>query len=155
MNASRFTAEIAESAKRSEAERLDAITDGIIGAAIQVHRELEPGLLESAYEACLAHELGSAGLPVERQKPLPVACRGVRLDAGYRVDLIVGREVTVEIKSVERLMPIHRAQLLFYLRLSGLKVGLLINFNVQTLRTGIDRVVRGFPDSPRTRCSRR
>ena len=126
-------------------ERLHRITEGIIGAAIEVHRDLGPGLLESAYETCLAFELVERGLKVEQQKPLPVVYREVKLDCGYRLDLLVEEAVIVEVKAVDRLAPIHKAQLLSYLRLSGCKVGLLINFNVKVLKDGIRRVVNDFP----------
>ena len=139
----------------TEEERLNALTKSIIGAAIQVHRGLGPGLLESAYEACLAFELVERGLKVEQQKPLPVVYRGVRLDCGYRLALLVEGEVIVEIKAIDRLATIHQAQLLSYLKLSGCKVGLLINFNVNVLKDGIRRVVNKFPDSPRSQRSRR
>jgi GxxExxY protein len=131
----------------NEDEQLDLITRRIIGAAIQVHRALGPGLLESAYEACLAYELAQAGVKVERQKELPLRYRRVSLDCGYRLDLVVEGCVIVEIKAVDELAPIHQAQLMSYLRLSGLKVGLLINFNVQVLKRGLKRVVNRFPDS--------
>jgi len=111
-----------------------------------VHRELGPGLLESAYEACLAYELAELGLTVERQKALPVEYRGVKVDCGYRIDLLVERKVIIELKAVERLEPIHRAQLLSYLKLSGCKVGLLINFNVKVLKNGIRRLVLGLKE---------
>ena len=117
------------------------ITKAIIGAAIDVHRELGPGLLESAYEACLLHELTRRGLKAQRQEPLPVAYRGVKLDCGCRLDLVVEKQVIVELKAVDRLASIHKAQLLSYLKLSGLKVGLLINFNVEVLVDGVQRVV--------------
>ena len=130
-----------------ENQRLDLITRKIIGAAINVHRALGPGLLESAYEACLAHELHGLGLQVESQKPLPVHYRGVNLDCGYRLDLVVESAIIAEIKSVEALLPVHQAQLTSYLRLSGLKVGLLINFNVPILKRGLKRIVNDFPDS--------
>ena len=139
----------------TEIERLSALTKSIIGAAIQVHRGLGPGLLESAYEAFLAFELVEPGLKVEQQKPLPVVYRGVRLDCGYRLDLLIEGEVIVEIKAIDRLAPIHQAQLLSYLKLSGCKVGLLINFNVKVLKDGIRRVVSNFPDSPRSQRSQR
>ena len=127
-------------------DRLDALTQQIIGAAIAVHRELGPGLLESSYEACLTFELVERRLRFERQKPLPLVYRGRTLDCGYRIDLLVEEEVVVEVKSVERLEPIHTAQVLSYLRLSSRKVGLLINFNVKWLADrGIRRVVNGFP----------
>jgi len=146
----KFTAENAESAKMTEKDRLNRITNSIIGAAIKVHRALGPGLLESAYEACLAFELIEHGLKIERQKPLPVVYREVKLDCGYRLDILVEGSVVVEIKVVDRLATIHKAQLLSYLKLSGCKVGLLINFNVKVLKTGIVRMVNNFPDSPRS-----
>ena len=130
--------------------RLNTITEKIIGSAINVHRELGPGLLESAYEACLVHDLAGAGLKVEQQKPLKVIYRDVKLDCGYRLDLMIENEVIVEIKSVEKLIPVHSAQLLSYLKLSGCSVGLLINFNVEMLKVGIKRMVNKFPDSRRT-----
>ena len=123
---------------------MNAITDQVIGAAIDVHRELGPGLLESAYEACLAHELMERGVLVERQKALPVVYRGTTLDCGYRIDLLVENSIVVELKTVEKLAPIHEAQLLSYLRLSGCNLGLLINFNVRMLRDGIRRLIHGI-----------
>jgi GxxExxY protein len=133
----------------TEKESLDKITEVIIGAAIKVHRALGPGLLESAYEACLTYELAECGLSVERQKPLPLVYRDVQLDCGYRLDLLVEGRVIVEIKAIDRLMPIHQAQLLSYLKLSGCKVGLLINFNVLLLKNGVVRVVNHLTESPR------
>jgi GxxExxY protein len=130
----------------AEAERLNRITDAIIGAAIAVHKALGPGLLESAYEACLSFELAQRGLRVEQQKPLPVVYRDVRLDCGYRIDLLVEDSVIVEVKSVDSLLPIHHAQLLSYLRLSNRRVGLLINFNVRVVKDAISRVVNRFPE---------
>ena len=120
---------------------INKITDTIIGSAIAVHRELGPGLLESAYEACLAFELADRGLSVERQKALPVVYHDVRLDCGYRIDLLGEEKVIVELKAVERVKPIHTAQLLSYLKLSGCKLGLLINFNVKVLKNGIRRLI--------------
>ena len=117
------------------------ITGQIIGAAIAVHRALGPGLLESTYEACLAYELMQRGLRVEKQKELPVVYSGVHLDCGYRIDLLVESVVIVELKAVDTLAPIHEAQLLSYLKLSGCKIGLLINFNVEVLKDGIRRRV--------------
>jgi GxxExxY protein len=114
-----FTAENAESAEMMEGENLNRITESIIGAATPVRRAPGPGLLESAYEACLAFELAQRGLKVEQQKPLPVVYREVKLDCGYRLDLLVEETVIVEVKAVDRLMPIHQAQLLSYLKLSG------------------------------------
>ena|SRR5205809_262472 len=128
-------------------ERLNALTQQIIAAALGVHRELGPGMLESAYEACLVFELLQRGFQVERQKPLPLVYRGRTLDCGYRIDLLVENEVIVEVKAVERLEAVHDAQVLSYLRLSGCKVGLVINFNVKWLiRQGVKRVVNGFPE---------
>ncbi len=119
----------------------DPLTGRIIEAAMRVHSALGPGLLESAYEACLVYELRKAGFRVEAQVPLPVVYEDVRLDAGYRLDLVVEGRVIVELKAVEAIAPIHQAQLLWYLKLSGLKVGLLINFHVVHLRDGIERMV--------------
>ena len=130
-----------------EAERLDQISRKIIGAAITVHRALGPGLLESTYEACLAYELVQLGLKVERQKELPVRYRGVVIDCGYRMDLIIEDAIVVEVKSIEQLLPIHQAQVMSYLRLSGLRVGLLLNFNVRILKQGLKRIVNEFPGS--------
>jgi len=118
-----------------------SITEKIIGAAIEVHRALGPGLLESAYEACLVHELASMGLAVAEQVELPVMYKGKRVDCAFRMDLIVEGVVVVEVKAVESLAPIHEAQLITYLKLSGLRVGLLINFNVRVLKDGIKRRV--------------
>jgi len=134
----------------TEKERLDNITGTIINCAIGVHRALGPGLLESAYEACLAFELAEQGLKIERQKPLPVVYRDVKLDCGYRLDIFVEESVIIEIKVVDHLAPIHKAQLLSYLRLSECKVGLLINFNVNVLKSGVIRMVNNFPDSQRS-----
>ncbi len=133
-----------------ESDRVNQLTEKIIGCAIAVHRALGPGLLESAYEACLVFELTQSGIKVERQKPLPVVYRDVKLDAGYRLDVVVEDQVIVELKSVERLETIHKMQLLSYLKLSGLKVGLLINFNVMVLKNGVTRIVNNFPDSQRS-----
>jgi GxxExxY protein len=130
-------------------ERLDRITETIIGAAIDVHRALGAGLLESVYESCVAFDLAARGLGVERQKAIPLTYKGTKLDCGYRVDLVVENEVIVEVKAVEQLLPIHAAQLLSYLRLSGLRVGLLINFDVTALQRGIRRVVNSYPDARR------
>jgi GxxExxY protein len=131
----------------SERERLNTITEAIIKAAIAVHRELGPGLLESVYEAFLLFELLASGLHVVRQKPLAVTYRGQTLDGGYRIDLLVEDAVIVEVKSIDRFHPVHGAQLVSYLRLSGCKVGLLINFNVKWLvEDGIMRRVNGFPE---------
>ena len=129
------------------AEHLNKITDDIIGAAIEVHRALGPGLLESAYEACTAFELIERKRKVERQVPLPLIYKGVQLDCGYRLDLRVDDLVIVEIKAVDALTAIHKAQILSYLKLTGLHVGLLINFNVKILKHGLVRVVNEFPDT--------
>jgi GxxExxY protein len=120
--------------------RIVRISGAVIGCAIEVHRFLGPGLLESAYESCLVYELGARGCRVERQRGLPVVYRGIRIDCGYRLDLVVDEVVIVEVKAVESLQPIHSAQLLSYLKLSGLPLGLLINFNVGLLKQGIRRL---------------
>jgi GxxExxY protein len=120
---------------------LDEVTQPVIGAAIEVHRVLGPGLLQSAYEECLAFELNQRGLPFERQRHLPIRYKAIALDCAYRMDLVVQESVVVEVKSVERLEGIHSAQLLTYLRLSGLRVGLLMNFNVPVLRSGLRRLI--------------
>ena len=119
---------------------LNEITGQLIDAAMKVHTALGPGLLESAYEACLAYELRQRGLRVETQVTLPVKYEGVDLDAGYRLDLLIESRVIVELKAVEKMTPLHEAQLLSYLKLSGCKVGLLINFNVERLKDGIKRM---------------
>ena len=116
----------------------------VIGLAIEVHRTLGPGLLELAYEECLCYELREAGIPFERQVQLPVVYKTVRLDCGYRMDVVVAREIVLEIKAAEKLLPIHEAQLLTYLRLSGIPVGLLMNFNAAVLKDGLRRMV-GVP----------
>lgn len=118
-----------------------AITEAVIAAALRVHSGLGPGLLESAYEVCLWHALVQGGVRAERQVELPVVFEGARVDAGYRIDLLVGGEVVVEVKAVEKLLPIHEAQLLTYLRLAGKRVGLLINFNTTRLMDGLVRRV--------------
>ncbi len=118
---------------------LNRITEEIIGASIEVHRALGPGLLESAYEECLAHEMGLHGLGFDRQMPLPVTYKGVNLDCGYRLDFLVEKSVLLELEAVERIEPIHEAQLLTYLKLGSWKLGLLINFNVPVLKDGIRR----------------
>jgi len=130
-----------------EKERLDLITRRIIGAAIEVHKAVGPGLLESAYQACLAFELRERNLKVDEQVPLPLLYKEVKLDCGYRIDLIVEDAVIVEIKAVEHLAPIHEAQLLSYLRLTHKTVGLLINFHSRVLKEGLKRIVNEFPDS--------
>ena len=124
---------------------LNRITATIISAAIEVHKALGPGLLESAYETCLAYELAERGLNVRRQVEQPVTYRGIHLDCGYRIDLLVDG-VVVELKAVNSLNPVHKAQVLSYLKLSGCQVGLLINFNVKLLKDGVQRIVNGFQD---------
>jgi GxxExxY protein len=119
----------------------DELTEKIIGCAIEVHRHLGPGLLENAYEECLCRELALQGIGFERQVSLPVEYKGVKLDCGYRMDLVIEGKAVVEIKTVEKLVPLHEAQLLTYLKLSGLRVGLLLNFNTPVLRSGIRRLV--------------
>ena len=130
-------------AHSAAADALDRLTDQIIGAAIEVNRELRPGMLESAYEACLAYELAGRGLMFERQRGLSLTYKGQVLDCGYRIHLLVERAVIVEVKSVERFDRVHFAQLRSYLQQSGCKVGLLLNFNVPHLEQGIHRVVNG------------
>lgn len=140
----------------AEARRLDEISESVIGACIEIHRCLGPGLLESAYEECLCHELSTRGIPFERQKPLPVSYKSVKLDCGYRLDLVVAQTLIVEIKAVESLLPIHEAQLLTYLKLANIPAGLLINFNVPILKQGLKRMVNSLPEfsaSPRLRGS--
>jgi len=122
-------------------ETKDPLTHQIIGLAIEVHRELGPGLLESAYEECLAYELRHAGIPHVRQHPLPVCYKDVHLECGYRLDILLPGALVIELKTVEALAPIHEAQLLTYLKLSRIERGLLINFNVPVLKDGIKRMV--------------
>jgi GxxExxY protein len=122
------------------------LTEKIIGAAIEVHTALGPGLLESTYEECMAREMQLGGLEFERQVPLPVAYKGMKLDCGYRLDFLVARAVVLELKSVDAFRPIHEAQLLTYLRLGGWTIGLLMNFNVPVLKHGIKRVVLNYQD---------
>ena len=119
----------------------DELSNEIIGAAIEVHRNLGPGLLESAYEECLCYEFVNRGIKYERQKLLPVAYKGIKLDCGYRLDVVVNDLVVLELKAVDQIQPIHSAQLLTYLKLSNLKLGILINFNVTVLKSGIKRIV--------------
>ncbi len=126
------------------------LTHAIIGAAIEVHRQLGPGLLESAYEECLARELTLRSVSFERQKALPVVYKGVKLDCGYRLDLLAEGRVIVELKAVDALAPIHDAILLTYLRLSGCRIGLLINFNCATLKDGIRRRVLNYKPNEET-----
>src|SRR3990172_10464022 len=126
--------------KKLSLDELNKITEAIIGAAIEVHRALGPGLLESAYVVCLVYELRQRGFNVLEQAPLPLVYKEVTLDCGYRLDLLVNDAVIVEVKSVESLAPIHEAQLLSYLKLADCKLGLLINFNVKMLKHGIKRL---------------
>ena len=119
----------------------DRLTERVIGFAIEVHRQLGPGLLESAYEECLCYELREGGLGFRRQVPLPVAYKSIRLDCGYRIDVVVEEQVILELKTVERLMPIHDAQLLTYMKLSGRPTGLLLNFHSAVLKDGIRRMM--------------
>ena len=123
---------------------INDLTHEVIGASIEVHRKLGPGLLESAYRRCLRRELLLRGIPYRKEYPLPLEYKGIRLECGYRVDILVGDLVPVEVKSVQALAPIHDAQLLTYLRLGGWRVGLLINFNVVVLKDGIHRKIMGF-----------
>ena len=124
----------------TEEEGKDPLTAAVIGAAIEVHRALGPGLLESAYEECLCHELSLRGIPFERQRSLPVAYKKVHLDCGYRIDLVIDERLVVEVKAVDALNPLHQAQVLTYLKLSGLRIGLLINFNSTVLKDGLKRI---------------
>ncbi|MFQ5582687.1 MAG: GxxExxY protein [Mariprofundaceae bacterium] len=124
----------------TESQR-DTLTENIIGAAIEVHRQLGPGLLESAYEQCLCHELKLRSIPFRRQVPLPVEYKGVRLDCGYRLDIIVEDCLIVELKTVETILPVHEAQLLTYMKLADIRKGLLLNFYAPVLKQGIKRMV--------------
>lgn len=118
-----------------------ALTETIIGAAIEVHRALGPGLLESAYQACLAREFELRGMLFVQEKSLPLEYKGAKVECGYRLDFLVENKVVVELKAVEKVEPVHEAQMITYLRLTGCKVGLLINFNVPVLKAGIKRIV--------------
>ncbi|MGC3989492.1 MAG: GxxExxY protein [Chthoniobacteraceae bacterium] len=120
----------------------DELSNRVLGCALEVHKALGPGLLESTYEQCLAHELSLNGISFELQKPMPVAYRGLALDCGYRIDLFIDGRLIVELKSVESLLPIHEAQILTYMKLANSPTGLLINFNVRLLKNGIKRLVR-------------
>ena len=120
---------------------INDLTGEVIGAAIEVHKALGPGLLESVYEECLSRELDLRDIPYERQKELPVEYKGAKLESGYRLDIVVANKLIIELKTCESLEPIHTAQLLTYLKLTGIKVGLLINFNVPVLKEGIKRLV--------------
>jgi GxxExxY protein len=125
---------------------IDLIAKDVVAAAYKIHTKLGPGLLESAYEACLAYELTKRGYQVERQKPQPVIYDGLEIEVGYRLDILVNGEVILELKSVEQVLPIHHAQLMTYLKLSGKTLGLLINFNVPVIKQGIRRVAMNHPD---------
>jgi GxxExxY protein len=131
----------------AETQSFRDLTEQVIGACIDIHRHLGPGLLESAYEECLCYELAQLGIRFERQKPLPVKYKSVNLDCGYRLDLVIEDRIIVELKAVESVLPIHEAQLLTYLKLSGFTLGLLINFNVPLLKNGIKRVANNFIES--------
>jgi GxxExxY protein len=134
-----FTTENTESTEKL-VDELDRLTERIIGAAIEVHRVTGPGLLESAYMECLCYELSRIGLEFRRQVQMPVSYKGLNLDCGYRLDLLVEDSVIVELKAVDHLLPVHSAQLLTYLRLSGRKIGLLMNFNERVLKDGLKRL---------------
>ena len=125
-----------------EIGRLWDLSERVLGACIEVHRHLGPGLLESAYEQCLCHELSLTGLSFDRQRPLPVTYKGVMLACGYRLDVVVEEKLVLELKAVDHLLPVHEAQVLTYLKLTDLDVGLLVNFNTPVLRRGIRRLVR-------------
>lgn len=127
-------------------QEVNKTTEAIIGAAIEVHKHLGPGLLESAYEECLCHELSLRNIAFKRQVPLPVVYKGAKLDCGYRIDLLVNDEVVVELKAVESISPIHEAQALTYMRLGDWKVGLILNFNVPILVKGVKRLVLGLKE---------
>jgi len=122
----------------------EAIGTQVVDCAIRVHTALGAGLLESAYESCLAHELAKHGLEVRKQVPMPVLYDNTQMDVGYRIDMLVNDRVVVELKAVEKLMPLHSAQLLTYLKLSKLRLGFLLNFNVEHMRNGVKRVVNGY-----------
>ena len=130
----------AEDTESTEEFQNNSLTDAIIGAAITVHRELGPGLLESVYEKCLAFELADRGLSATTQQEIPVSYKNLTFDCGFRADLIVENKVLVELKSIDQLLPVHTAQFLTYLKLSNLRTGLLINFNVPLLKSGIKRL---------------
>jgi GxxExxY protein len=145
MNKLNLTTEVTESTEKGK--HFNEITELVIGCAIEVHRALGPGLLESAYEICLCCELRLRGIPFARQMAIPVEYKGVKLDCGYRADLVVADKILVEIKAVDQLAPIHEAQLLSYLKLTGVSVGLLINFNERLLTHRIHRKVLGPPET--------
>jgi GxxExxY protein len=126
---------------------LNAFTDAVIGTPMEVHRTFGPGLLESTYEMCLCRELDIRGIPFDRQVPIPVEYKGVKLDCGYRADIVVDGRILVEIKAIDSLLSVHDAQLPTYLRLGGWKIGLLINFNVELLKHGLRRRVLGLEET--------
>ena len=126
--------------KQSNYADINNLTGEVINAAIEVHRTLGPGLLESIYEECLCHEVGLKEIPYERQKELPIEYKGIKLNPNFRLDVLVNKQLILEIKSCDTLLPIHEAQLLTYLKLTGIKLGLLINFNVPMLKDGIKRI---------------
>jgi GxxExxY protein len=128
-----------------EVQPLDRVTEAIIGAAIEVHKHLGPGLMESAYEECLCYELSHLGLGFRRQVSAPVPYKGLKLDCGYKIDILVEDEVILELKSVEHLLPLHTSQLITYLKLADKRVGLLINFNEVILTKGLKRLVNHYP----------
>jgi GxxExxY protein len=121
--------------------KFDKLSNQVIGCALEVHKHLGPGLLESTYEQCLARELTNAGIPFKLQHPLPVKYKSIKLDCGYRVDLFIDKTIIVENKSVDKVLPVHQAQLLTYMKLSGISIGLLLNFNVKYMKHGIKRMV--------------
>jgi GxxExxY protein len=135
----------------AETQSFREITEQVIGACIEIHKQLGPGLLESAYEECLGYELSALGISFERQKPLPVKYKSVSLDCSYRLDVVVEEKIILELKTVEHLLPVHEAQLLTYLKLSGLTLGLLVNFIVPVLKNGFKRIANNFIDSSASR----
>ena len=130
-----------EKARIPDDDPINVLSGQVVNASMEVHTQLGPGLLESAYELCLERELATRGLKIERQVAVPVFYKGVQLDAGYRIDLLVEKKLVVEVKSVEDLMPIHEAQLMTYLKLMDLRLGLLLNFNKRRMKDGIQRVI--------------
>jgi GxxExxY protein len=147
LNARPESAEGAEDRAAPRSLGLNRLTEKIIGAAIEVHRQLGPGLMESAYEECLCYELSQLVLPFQRQVHLPISYKGIKLDCGYKMDLVVDDSVVLELKTVDRLLPVHTAQLLTYLKLSGKTVGLLLNFNEPVMRKGLKRLVNHYAES--------
>ena len=121
--------------------KFDKLSNQIIGCAIEVHKNLGPGLLESTYEQCLAYELKKSDVPFKLQHPLPVEYKGIKLDCGFRIDMLVDDKIIVELKSIDSILPIHQTQLLTYLKLSGIRIGFLMNFNVKYMKNGIKRMV--------------